>query len=380
MNLANYVKWVAVGVVLIAGFASAAENPSASEAPFVLTVCPSSDDNPRNSEGDIVVLKDGSLLLAWSKFSGSADHARAVIAAKTSPDGGRTWSDDYVLQENTGEQNVMSISFLRLQSGRILFFFLQKNANDDLQLFVRESLDEAKTWSPPLRITQGPGYHIMNNARVIQCRNGRILAPIAYCSDIGKDANNQVCFCYYSDDDGATWKKGAGEVGLNGSAAMEPGLTQRADGSILMIIRTSLDRIYQSVSLDRGETWSEASPMDLVSPAAPAVMAPIPDRDDLIIIWNNNPLGNKAGWQGRTPLTAALSRAGGAGWENIQNLADDPDSGYAYTSVTFYQNRVLLTYYHWKKGKPNFVGTDLVFHSLPVQWFYQQDSSVRFRD
>ncbi|MGC9326560.1 MAG: sialidase family protein, partial [Candidatus Hinthialibacter sp.] len=251
MNLRKfYASWIAAVVLLIAGFASAAENSTASGPPFRLTVCPSSDENPRNSEGDIVVLKDGSLLLAWSKFSGSADHAQAVIAAKTSSDGGRTWSGEYVLQDNIGEQNVMSVSFLRLHSGKILFFFLQKNASDDLQLYVRESLDEAKTWSPPLRVTQGPGYHIMNNARVIQCRNGRILAPIAFCPDISKDSNNQNCFCYYSDDDGVTWKKGAGELGLNGSPAMEPGLAQRADGAILMVIRTRLDRVYQSVSRD----------------------------------------------------------------------------------------------------------------------------------
>ena len=193
------------------------------DEPFSLSVCPSSDENPRNSEGDIVVLKDGTLLLAWSKFSGRADHARAEIAAKTSKDGGRSWSEEFVLQENTGEQNVMSVSFLRLQSQKILFFFLQKNANDDLQLFVRESADEAKTWTPPLRVTEGMGYYIMNNARAVQLKNGRILAPIAFCPDIRKDYNKQVCFCYFSDDDGQSWKKGSGEVGLKDSAAMEPG-------------------------------------------------------------------------------------------------------------------------------------------------------------
>lgn len=342
------------------------------DKPFQYAVCPSSQENPRNSEADVIELKDGTLLLAWSKFSGSEDHATAIIAAKKSKDGGKTWGDEFVLQENTGKQNVMSVSMWRIQSGKILFFFLQKNADDDLQLFVRESADDAKTWSEPRRITQGPGYHIMNNARLLELKDGRILAPIAYSPDIGKDYKNQVCFCYDSDDEGKTWKKAPGEVRLKNSAAMEPGLVERSDGSILMIIRTSLDRIYQSVSKNRGETWSEATPMDLVSPAAPATITTMPNGKDMMIVWNNNPLGNKAGWQSRTPLTAAISHDDGKTWQNFKNLANDPDSGYAYTSITFTGQRALFTYYHWKKGKPNFEGTDLIFQSVPIQWFYEK--------
>lgn len=364
-------NYIACCLFLIVGLAFGTEPHDGRSEPFDITVCPSSGANPRNSEGDVVALKDGTLLLAWSRFTGNADHAEAFIAAKTSRDDGRTWSEESILQENIGKQNVMSVSLLRLHSGTILFFFLQKNANDDLQLFVRESRDEAKTWSPPRRVTQGPGYHIMNNARAIQTSGGRILAPIAFCSDIRKDYKRQVCFCYVSDDDGKTWTKGSHEVRLHDTAAMEPGLAERADGSLLMVIRTELDRVYQSVSRDRGETWTEAEPMDLVSPASPATIARIPNSDDLLIVWNNNPLGHKAGWQGRTPLTAAISSGGGTHWKHVKNVAGDPNSGYAYTSITFFEGRILLTYYHWKQGKKNFEGTDTVFHSIPIAWFYR---------
>lgn len=340
------------------------------DQPFRVVVCPSSGDNPRNSEADIVELNDGRLLLAWSRFLGAEDHATAEIAAKISGDHGKTWGEEFTLQPNMGKQNVMSVSFLRLRSGTILFFFLQKNANDDLQVFVRESEDEANTWSAPRRVTQGPGYHIVNNARVIQLSNRRILIPIAYCRDIGTEYDQQVCFCYYSDDDGISWKKSAGTVSLADSAAMEPGLVERSDSSLLMIIRTRLDRVYQSISTDHGDTWSNAEPMALTAPAAPSTIAKIPNRGDLLMIWNNNPLGNRAGWQGRTPLTAALSDDDGATWKSIRDIETDPDSGFAYTSITFSRNRAFLTYYHWKKGQPNFQGTDLIFHSIPIQWFY----------
>jgi len=342
------------------------------EKPFRSMVCPPSQDNPRNSEGDIVELKDGTLLLAWSRFAGSADHATAFAAAKKSHDGGKTWGDEFVLQENTGKQNVMSVSFLRLRSDAILFFYLQKNGPDDLRLFVRRSNDEAATWSAPVQASTQAGYNIMNNARAIQLSSGRILAPIAFTPDISKDYNKQVCFCYYSGDEGKTWEKGKGEAVLEGSPAMEPGVVELKDGAILMIIRTSLDRIYRSLSRDGGETWSEPQAMDLTAPASPSTITRIPQTGDLLLVWNNNPLGDKAGWRGRSPLTAAVSRDEGQTWEPVKNIEDDPDSSYAYTSLTFVKSRALLTYYHWRKGEPNFQMTGLVFHSMPVKWFYEE--------
>ncbi len=345
---------------------------NSSTKPIRNMVCPSSDENLRNSEGDIIELKDGRLLLAWSKFIGNTDHATADIAAKFSNDKGRTWGKEFIIQKNTGKQNVMSISFLRLQSGKILFFFLQKNSLSDLQLFVRESTDEAKNWSTPLRITQGMGYFIMNNARVIQLKSGRILAPIAYSPDIVIKRKEQVCFCHYSDDDGKTWFKGKGHVGLKDSGAMEPGLVQRSDGSVMMIIRTSLDRIYKSFSYDRGDNWTQGVRSDLCSPSAPATITRIPDSSDLLLIWNNNPLGNQPAGKKRTPLTSAISSDGGKTWQNFKNLENDPDSGYAYTSITFSGDNVLLSYYLWKKRNPNTSKIDLIFHSIPLQWFYEK--------
>jgi sialidase-1 len=340
-------------------------------ADFRTVVCPASENNPRNSEGDIIELKDGTLLLAWSKFAGRDDHANAVIAAKTSADGGKNWGEEFTLQESIGAQNVMSVSLLRLQSGTILFFFLTKNASDDLQLFLRSSTDEAKTWSEPRKISAIGGYHVMNNARSIQLASGRILAPIAWCADIGKTYDSQICFCYYSDDEGKTWHKAEGSVKLEDSAAMEPGLVELKNGTVLMIIRTRLDRIYRALSADQGETWSAAQAMDLIAPAAPATISRIPQTGDLLMVWNNNPLGNQAGWRGRTPLTAAVSADEGNTWTHVRNIEDDPDSGYAYTSIMWVNDRALLTYYHWKRGSENFQNTDLVLRSIPIRWFYE---------
>ena len=91
-------------------------------------------DNPRNSEGAFLPLKDGRILFAYSRYYGtsSSDHATADIAARHSSDKGATWTDkDVIIVRNHGGMNVMSVSLLRLQTGEIALFYLRKNSTVD---------------------------------------------------------------------------------------------------------------------------------------------------------------------------------------------------------------------------------------------------------
>ena len=125
-----------------------------SDSVFTLMVCPSGDQRPRNSEGDIVKLKNGRLLLAYGEFVGTdgSDFGSARISAKTSRNGGHSWSSPYVLIPNEGKMNVMSPSLLRLQSGKLALTYTIKNSQSDNQIWFRISSDEAKSWSDPVRI------------------------------------------------------------------------------------------------------------------------------------------------------------------------------------------------------------------------------------
>jgi hypothetical protein len=54
----------------------------AADEPLESHIAQASTEHPRNSEGDIVVLRDGTLFAAWSQFYGGAqDHAPARIVA-----------------------------------------------------------------------------------------------------------------------------------------------------------------------------------------------------------------------------------------------------------------------------------------------------------
>jgi sialidase-1 len=326
-----------------------------------------SAEHPRNSEGDVVVLKDGALLVAWTDFYGGVpgDFALARISGARSTDGGRTWGEHFILVENTGGMNVMSVSFLRLGNGEILFFYCVKNTKTDLKLYVRRSADEARTWSEPLRITPETGYHVMNNARAIQLHDGRIICPVAWTEEAIRKGEVYRAVMYFSDDEGRSWTRGRGETYCDKRGAMEPGVIELRDGRLLQIIRTQFGMIWHAHSSDRGDTWTEAKPWTVVTPEAPSTLVRLPDNGDFLLVYNPIAQMNGVSHSGRrTPMAAALSSDEGATWSKMKLVENDLIRTYAYFSVRIHDGRVLLVYHAAKNDL-----STLKFKSIPIGWF-----------
>ncbi len=338
------------------------------EADIVTWLAEASDEYPRNTEGDVTVLSDGTLLACWTRFyGGSQDWAGAEIAARTSQDGGRTWSEPFVLQANVGLENVMSASFLRERaSGDLMLFYLVKNSPRDLRCYCRRSADEGRTWSEPVLVTDGPGYHIVNNARVVQLSSGRIIVPASWVEDVFAPGAHIVSTAWYSDDSGRTWKRAADSVDVPKRGAMEPGVVELSDGRLLMIIRTQLGQIYKSYSFDEGESWSDAEPLGLRAPEAPSTIVRIPSTGELVIFYSDSLVEGADHGGPRCPLSVAISSDEGETWQKTADIETDCSFNYAYLSCTFHHDRALLTYYvgfrrpdgQWRFGQR--------FRSMPV--------------
>lgn len=324
------------------------------------------DDHPRNSEGDTVLLKDGSLLVGWTEFQKSnTDFTPAHIAGRKSLDGGRTWGKQFVLQPNIGAMNTMSLSFLRLRdSAELMMFFLVKNSRTDLDVYCCRSSDEARTWSEPTLISPEPGYHVMNNARVVQLTSGRILCPVSTTLQIHSKDHPLKNVCYFSDDNGLTWRRGADAVEVPKRGAMEPGLIQRSDGTLLQIIRTQLGKIWITESTDEGDTWSPARPWNVVAPEAPSTLIPLPSSKWLLIHNPNIDANARSHGGRRTPLVARVSSDEGATWSEPLVLEEDLNKTYAYVSARVAADRVHFTYYVEENRR-----LSLKFKSLAVSTF-----------
>ncbi|RMF37476.1 MAG: exo-alpha-sialidase, partial [Planctomycetota bacterium] len=346
-----------------------------SDEDLSVLVYPADAQHPRYTEGSIVELEDGSLLFAITEFmGGGSDFSQARIVGRRSSDGGRTWSQPEVLQENTGKQNVMSVTLRRIDrddgASELAMFYLEKNGFDDLQMLVRFSSDQGRSFGPPVRVTTDPGYHVVNNDRVTILSSGRWIVPAASTRDVRQE-NHFVSRCYISDDRGRTWRPGRGRVDAPRRGAMEPDVVELKDGRLLMIIRTQLGYIGRSYSSDGGDTWSPMESMGIQAPEAPATIRRIPATGDLMLIWNNtySPEADHGGR--RTPLVAAVSTDEGQSWRIAGELESDPARTYSYPSLTFAGSRVLLSY--WESGaQSGWLSTR--FRSLPLGWFYRHEA------
>jgi sialidase-1 len=353
---------------------------------FTAMICPAGVERPRNTEADVVKLKDGSLLLGYSEFVGSdpSDFAHARVAGKISRDGGHTWSAPFVLAANDGQMNTMSPSFLRLPSGRLAMTYMRKNSLSDNQVLFRTSSDEGKTWGKPVLVNPEIGYWGLNNARLTKLRSGRILAPMWFVNDWNKSHHTKAQVAY-SDDEGVHWRRGeVVDVPQGRRGADEPAVVELRDASVLMIIRTDMDKIYRAVSTDAGVHWTPAEPTALDSPTAPASIARIPSTGDLLLLWNNRANG-PIHTQDRFPLASAISRDDGKTWEQIRNLDDTSGFTFSYASITFVEgDRAIVTYYASEvlkgeraSGTQELPGEGRERHVfslkekiIPVAWFY----------
>ena len=318
--------------------------------------------NPRNSEGALIQLADGRLFFAYTRYNDPngcwRDAASADIYAMTSADGGQNWSEPFPAVRNDA-QNVMSVSLLRLQDGRIAMVYSRKSPVPgyslmDCRPFIRFSSDEAQSWSEPTEIADVPFIYLVNrNDSLVQLRSGRLILPVSWHPYISRQSSGQGIGLYFlSDDGGVSWRCSRECCYPHRSLArglMEPGVAELKDGRLLGWFRTTNGCQYKTFSYDQGETWSEPIPAsEFPSPSSPLVMKRDPEDNALTAVWNDySPIRSirfMGGVIGRTPLVLAKSHDEGLTWTDHQVLEDAPDHGFAYTAMLFAGRSLYLAY------------------------------------
>lgn len=337
--------------------------PAIINAPVVMELAPG-PGNPRNSEGSFIELKDGKILFVYSRFIGDSfsDAAKARLAARTSADGGDTWSSDtwIVTPEENDVMNVMSVSLVRLGNGDIGLFYLLRRSWHDMRMWCRRSMDEGQTWSSPVRCMSAEGYYVVNNDRVARLASGRLVIPAALHRSLS-DRNESsavdwrgLAEFFLSDDDGRTWRKAKGygslPVAHTRSGLQEPGVIELPGGVLWAWARTDLGRQYEMFSHDGGETWSVPAPSRFTSPNSPLSMKRLPGSERILALWNPGPAYETRALKpiggDRTPLVFAVGTTPVGTWSKASFLdgLGDVDEGYCYAAIHFTSDAVLLAY------------------------------------
>ena len=353
------------------------------------TVCPWTAENPRHDHQQILPLSEDRLLLVWSEYyvakpsriyrtayatSRIGDVEPCRISARVSRDRGRSWSGKITIQENFGADNVKHPNLLRLPSGEILFTFTVRDmARRDLKIFMKRSKDDCETWSRPVQISPPGGVYFTNADHSLRHSSGRLILPCHWGEFYGP-GDHYKAFCLYSDDEGETWQTSRKKIDLPRRGAEEPAVVELQDGSLLAMMRTTLGKVYRSLSSDRGETWSDAEPTELPSPSSANCIKRIPKTGDLVFIWNNSTpfalsqSGSTSYHHPRDPLTAAISKDEGRTWTHFKDIERRQGYTSGYPSLTFVGNEALVTYYHASRSMSR--DTELRLKILHVNWFY----------
>ncbi|MBT3344981.1 MAG: exo-alpha-sialidase [Gemmatimonadetes bacterium] len=281
----------------------------------------------RTDTASILERTDGTLLIAYHSYSpgpeGGGDFGAAKIYLATSQDGGRHWGNERMVADIVaGDLNVMTPFLCQVEDG-ILLGYVRNHTPGDTTMHLHRSSDGGETFGDSVPIWEHAGqYRIQGGASsLVRLSSGRLLLPVQSCDEVWVPDENQAISTYYSDDAGHTWRESVNQIRLPLRGAMEPSIAQRADGSLLMSIRTQLGAVFLASSEDGGATWSRARTSGLRSPESCTCLRRVPGSDDLVLFWNDSEYIHDHHHAGiRSPLSAAISSDEGLSWQKIGDI------------------------------------------------------------
>ncbi len=348
----------------------------------LIPVAPAGDGVTRRGEASMVELRDGSVLLAYASAAGRSDNDRApLVARRLSAEGQPVSAERVVVPPPDGGLNAMSPALQRMPDGRIGMLFSYRMSTREASRRFTTSNDEGETWSAPTIVADGQ-YKTGCHDRFTIHSSGRLLAP-CHCSE-DWDKHHLHVRVARSDDLGRSWRLGAPielpyvrwPEGSGGgsleSGCIEPGIAERADGTLIMTMRTAMGTQFKSESSDRGESWSSPRSMEVISPVAPARISRLPGSADLLLLWTSNyeakaPLAGE-----RHTIMAALSSDGGRSWPHVRRkvLAHDPDHSIDYPGLLYKGHEGWITL-RVSTGRGVLSGlTSTCLMRVPLAWFY----------
>jgi sialidase-1 len=321
--------------------------------------------------GFTVTAKGTLLAYAEARKTGRGDWGAIDIMLRRSEDGGKSWTEPVVLSkvkqqiaknpmalaQNLGQEGAITfnnpIAIADRKTGAVHFLFCAEY----MRAFYMRSDDDGRTFTEPVEITAafesfrpeydwkvlatGPGHGI-------QLTSGRLLVPVWLSTGTGGHAHRpSVVSTIYSDDNGATWKRG--EIAIpNNEDTINPSETvaeQLADGRVMLNLRTESKRNRRvvTISADGATGWSQPRYQEeLAEPICFGSIVRLSGAGDgrpnrlLFVNPDNLQRGGKDGEPGkgrdRKNLTVQLSEDDGATW-TAKKVIDAGWSGYADINV-----------------------------------------------
>jgi len=256
------------------------------------TVFAATPELPSCHAATLTALPDGCLLVAWYAGSREAAPDVAIYGARLSR-GSTRWSAPFVLANTPGRPEGNPVLFTD-PGGGVWLFYVTLTGDNWITSWIklRRSTDGGHTWGAERMLSPEPGWMVRNRPLVLP--SGEWLLP-AY------DERDWTSFALISDDQGKTWKPGVRVIAPPG--IIQPAIAPLADGRLLMLLRTGGPGgwVWQAISADGGQTWSQATPTRVPNNNSGLDMIRLGDGRLLLAC---NPVADS---KQRTPLSLFLS-------------------------------------------------------------------------
>jgi len=365
-------------------------------------VAPADAAHSRRSESSLIALRDGTVLLAYGRHTGPDDPGYArlkdervsryaggsaierdndfgeIVAVHLDDQAQPLDNERVIVPAPADGLNSMSPALRRLPDGRLGMLYSHRQSTRVASRRFITSTEEGNTWSKPVIVAEG-GYKTGCHDRFNVLTDGRLLAPCHGGDDF--DSHYRKTWVAWSDDVGSTWKLGAvievpkvswPDGQFMESGCNEPGIAQRADGSLLMTLRTAMGTQFCCESTDRGETWSTPRTLEVPSPNAPAHLSRLPGSDDLLLVWTPNYNARDPMNGHRHTLLACVSTDGGRSWPHSRRkvLVHDPACNTDYPGVYFHGEEAWIALRQSDHAEVIKGRMSTVLMRLPLKWFY----------
>lgn len=269
---------------------------------------PQAQPLPTEQQGPFVTLGDGAVLCVDAQN------------ANVSRDEGRTWTKTPVFKQPAKHQISNERALLRTREGTVIAAYMNLKEKTHtpgfkwggseaefnqwvLPIYVCRSLDEGKTWEEPMKLST-PWCGCVHS--MIQLKTGRIV--LVGQTVIPEWRHATVMFV--SDDQGRTWQRSnvldIGKGRHDHAGSCEATVTERADGSLYLLLRTEEGVQYEAVSRDAGLLWTDFQPSKVKSVTCCAQMARLTDGR-VALLWNHPPRHNPTSAGSREELFLAFS-------------------------------------------------------------------------
>ncbi len=277
---------------------------------------------PMHHAVSVELVKD-KMIAVW--YSASYETATDTVISLIRHDG-KHWSDPETVVEFPGF-GLGNPVLWKAPNGDLWLLFVVLSERDwkSSVIFRKISKDMGKTWSVMDRIFDQKG--LMTKGRPLVLSNGSYVIPVY-------DEKLWAPMVLISENGGSNWNLHGDTTAVG---VIQPNIVELDDGTLMMLSRSKMGKMYISHSFNHGFSWTSSVPTNIPNPNSGTDL--VKYKKTLILAYNHSTVA-------RNRLDLAFSYNNGLSWTNPVNLLSEAVGEYSYPCILIHDDElhVFFTY------------------------------------